>query len=261
MGPNISSYEPLRNFLQSIKRPSPKLIKLPVSKKLESVFLLLSVNLVVQVLLGICVSIVLLLISSGKEIPTQNDVLELFQTMSYLELLLVGGIILPLVEEVGFRLPMIFKPIHIGISSSYLFFMIYIFCTNSSAISFSKTTIYAAIASIMVGILVTLFLSIPKISNKTKNFWEKHFIWIFYGFTVLFGLFHISNYTPLTKIVLIVSPILILPQITSGIILGYLRTKFGFFWGCLFHGLWNSILISLVYFLISFLQKQSLLYI
>jgi hypothetical protein len=135
--------------------------------------------------------------------------------------------------------------------------MLYTFYTDSKVVSLSKNTIYAIVACITIGALVTLILSNSKISKRMSNLWTKHFIWVFYGFTLLFGLFHISNYPPLTKTLIFVSPILILPQITSGIIIGYLRTKFGFLWGCLFHGLWNSILISLVYLLISFISSYS----
>lgn len=75
------------------------------------------------------------------------------------------------------------------------------------------------------------------------------FKYIFYGFALLFGYIHILNYET-TFNVLILSPILVAPQICLGLILGYLRVKLGLIYSILLHMLYNaSIVIPSILFL------------
>lgn len=70
----------------------------------------------------------------------------------------------------------------------------------------------------------------------------KHFKYIFYGFAIVFGVIHLSNYE-VSATILILSPILIAPQITLGLILGYTRIKLGLLYSILLHMFFNGILI------------------
>jgi membrane protease YdiL (CAAX protease family) len=73
--------------------------------------------------------------------------------------------------------------------------------------------------------------------KKNKN----TFKYVYYGFAILFGYVHIYNYG-ITTNVLLLSPILIAPQIILGLYLGYLRVKLGLLYSVLLHGLYNGIL-------------------
>ena len=70
----------------------------------------------------------------------------------------------------------------------------------------------------------------------------KSFKWIFYGFAIIFGYIHITNYD-LTTNVLLISPILVAPQIILGLLLGLIRVKLGLIYSILFHAVYNAILI------------------
>ena len=72
----------------------------------------------------------------------------------------------------------------------------------------------------------------------------KSFKIAFYIFTLIFGLIHISNFE-ITTNVLLLSPILVLPQILLGGYLGFIRVKFGLQWSMLLHATYNGILLYL----------------
>ncbi|WP_405605604.1 CPBP family intramembrane glutamic endopeptidase [Polaribacter sp. Asnod1-A03] len=63
----------------------------------------------------------------------------------------------------------------------------------------------------------------------------------FYLFSIIFGFIHITNYQ-ITKNVLLLSPILILPQLLVGFYFGYIRIKFGLIWSIFLHGAYNGTL-------------------
>jgi len=72
--------------------------------------------------------------------------------------------------------------------------------------------------------------------------YKTNFRWIFYGFAIVFGYVHITNYE-LTTNVLLISPILVAPQIILGLFLGMVRVKFGLLYSILFHAVYNAILV------------------
>lgn len=53
----------------------------------------------------------------------------------------------------------------------------------------------------------------------------------------------------MTLLFSVLVPFLILSQFFTGLILGYLRIKLGFFWGFLFHAVWNFVFIMTPYLL------------
>lgn len=63
----------------------------------------------------------------------------------------------------------------------------------------------------------------------------------FYVIAVLFGFVHITNYEMSTNILLL-SPILVLPQILLGFYLGFIRVRFGLLWAIALHSLYNGVL-------------------
>lgn len=68
----------------------------------------------------------------------------------------------------------------------------------------------------------------------------------FYVFAIIFGLVHLSNFT-ITKNVLLLAPILVLPQILLGGYLGFIRVRFGLAWSIALHASYNGILVLLTF--------------
>ncbi|MGK0421956.1 MAG: membrane protease YdiL (CAAX protease family) [Polaribacter sp.] len=74
----------------------------------------------------------------------------------------------------------------------------------------------------------------------------KSFKIAFYTFALLFGSIHISNFE-ITTSVLLLSPLLVLPQILLGSYFGYIRVRLGLPWSMLLHGCYNGTLILIRY--------------
>lgn len=62
----------------------------------------------------------------------------------------------------------------------------------------------------------------------------------FYTLVTLFGLMHLPNYN-LTTNVLLLTPILVAPQIISGSYFAFIRVRFGLIWSMALHGFYNGI--------------------
>ncbi|MDO1514637.1 CPBP family intramembrane metalloprotease [Maribacter confluentis] len=103
---------------------------------------------------------------------------------------------------------------------------------------YSPMTIFF-LAVIVAPILEELVFRAPLVYFKNKTSFPK----IFYAFTILFGLVHISNFEWSTQVILF-APLLVAPQICAGFILGFIRIKFGLLWSIILHGLYNLILLA-----------------
>ncbi len=79
-----------------------------------------------------------------------------------------------------------------------------------------------------------------------KN-WEKYYKGIFFFSAILFAAVHITNFE-YSKMLLILSPIIVMPQFILGLFIGYLRVKYGFIWGFYLHALHNFIFIGIALF-------------
>ncbi len=64
---------------------------------------------------------------------------------------------------------------------------------------------------------------------------------IFYLFALVFGYIHLSNFEFSTTTVLL-SPLLVAPQIAIGLIFGFIRVRFGLIWAMLLHATYNFVL-------------------
>lgn len=72
----------------------------------------------------------------------------------------------------------------------------------------------------------------------------KYFGFFFYLLAILFGYIHITNFE-ISQNILLVSPILVLPQILLGGYLGFIRVRFGLIWSIALHASYNGILVSI----------------
>ncbi len=77
------------------------------------------------------------------------------------------------------------------------------------------------------------------------NFYNCHFPWVFYFSVLYFGLIHIFNYSLLTPLEILASPLITLPQISGVLTLGFIRMKHGLKWNSYYHIFSNCISILL----------------
>ncbi len=78
-----------------------------------------------------------------------------------------------------------------------------------------------------------------------------YFKYAYYASILLFGLLHISNFDGLDGQYWAI-PLLVSPQLSAGIFLGYIRTKLGLLWSMLLHATHNLVLVGpvLIYLLL-----------
>lgn len=70
---------------------------------------------------------------------------------------------------------------------------------------------------------------------------SSNFKYAYYISILAFGLVHISNFEFSTT-VLLLTPLLIAPQLFLGVFLGYIRVRLGLLWSILLHSIYNTIL-------------------
>ncbi|SFT09344.1 CAAX protease self-immunity [Sphingobacterium wenxiniae] len=235
-------YQFISNFMAFVKSPKTSFApKLTIQDKLaESLTLFL-----VKFIFSIAVASLIGTFYEPQNL-TDKSMSERFTPIVFL---LTGGIILPLFEEVMFRLSLIFKPIYVALSSACFG---YYFCTKlifNSRLSLVDDTFGFRIGTaILLGSLVFIVLNNQNVKKRLQSLWVKKFDLIYYSSAILFGWLHILNFE-LSYLNLLLTPILTLPQLFSGLITGYLRLKFGFLYPLSFHILTNSILIGLSIFI------------
>lgn len=159
--------------------------------------------------------------------------------------LLVGGILLPLFEEILFRLSLIFNPIYLGLSTAAAtYYMLTKLIFKARLSEYDDTFITRLSIALIIGILIYLITSKNSVKVFLSQFWIQNFKNIYYISCILFAWLHIFNFElNLTNLVLL--PILTLPQLFSASIAGYIRVNFGFQYPLLFHVFTNFILIAL----------------
>jgi len=142
----------------------------------------------------------------------------------------------PLLEELVFRLPLRLTKTTLSISLAVFFIVV----IKLFFIQEYNYIIY--LLSIPLFIIINGLLSYKKnIYLKIKTFWEKHFLYVFYFFSMIFGLSHLFNYNEIHWWMILSSPLLTLPHIIMGFFLGFIRLNYGFLYSFLFHATINLI--------------------
>lgn len=169
----------------------------------------------------------------------------MFDRFSPMILLLVGGIILPVFEEVTFRLSLKFNPINFALASGTFTYYIMTKAIFKSRLSLVDDTFYYRVIGAVIMFLIVYILSSRRsIRQILQQYWKKHFRLIYYASCISFAWLHIFNFElNLTNLLLL--PILTLPQLFSATIAGYTRVMFGFKYPVLLHMITNTVFLSL----------------
>jgi len=136
-----------------------------------------------------------------------HRLLDLFRENSTVFVFIVAGLIVPLFEEIIFRYPLKLR--------SNPFF--WIFGLNIKVLNPKQR-----------------YRTLKKIATN----WRNYYSYIFYGFLLAFAALHLTNFELSTSII-ILAPIIVMPQFLTGFFASYLRLHIGFLWGFLLHSLHN----------------------
>ncbi|MEH7890397.1 CPBP family intramembrane glutamic endopeptidase [Elizabethkingia meningoseptica] len=114
---------------------------------------------------------------------------------------------------------------------------------------FNYLTTYVLVVPLIEEILFRYILRYGGIKSSliSRKIWDKIFPFLVYISCLIFGFIHLGNYVnEKSNMFYILSPLIILSQLSGGFVLSYMRVRLGFFWGILYHWLWNFIFIVLI---------------
>jgi membrane protease YdiL (CAAX protease family) len=159
-------------------------------------------------------SLIMMGLEELKLVDTEgHKVVELFKSLPVVVLIILTAIIIPFFEELIFRLYLRYK------NNYLLHFIISLVSLTGARNEKNAETVLTSL-------------------------WKKKYTYIFYFSAILFGIVHITNYK-LSYTILLLSPILIAPQILVGLFIGFLRVRYGFVWGFLLHALHNAVFVGI----------------
>ncbi|WP_299822368.1 CPBP family intramembrane glutamic endopeptidase [uncultured Pontibacter sp.] len=168
-----------------------------------------------------------------------HAVTEFMRELPVWGVLLVGVAFVPLVEEFIFRYGLRFRR---GFIAGL--FVVLVLIAGIVLFQFLPV-LWALGASLVLAALVILyFINAYALGNYLEQVWPKAYRVVFYGVAIVFGLIHITNFEYSTAILLL-APLLVAPQVIGGLFMGYMRVKYGFFWGYFLHAAHNLFFIGL----------------
>lgn len=180
---------------------------------------------------------------------SSHVIFEMRQKLGPIYFFFFSVCLIPVIEESAYRLSLVFTPAFFTIS--FALFAHRIISRNIFSVSPFDTNLYPFVRLMFAFISALLFyllINRKKTIEIIKIIWSKHFKWIFYGSSLLFAFMHLGNYKSSTQILLL-APILTLPQLFFGLTAGYMRIKYGFIYPVLLHALFNSSQYWLVFLL------------
>jgi membrane protease YdiL (CAAX protease family) len=146
----------------------------------------------------------------------------------YLKKILFALVIAPFFEEILVRINLVFS------KRNLLIFLIT--CFGLAIYFFLKGRDLKLILFIL---MFLIFIIILINYNYCKLFFIRNFSFFFYFTAILFGLIHIFNFNGISEANFIWTPIIVIPQIIMGFLLGYVRVVYGFIYAVLFHSCIN----------------------
>jgi hypothetical protein len=210
----------------------------PFWKVLRKVTFLFILTFAVSVLCSIISNFVLDKIGyQGKNI---NDIPEPL----WLKILL-GAFLTGIIEELCFRLYLKFSSIGLA-----LFFFGSCLWISPHYISFNQLNspinlVGNLVLPTIVATVVYVVVEQNILHSFLSNLYNYYFKYIFYFSVLFFGFIHIFNYGRISPLLLLLFPLIVLPQIIISFSLGFVRIKYGMKWNSAFHILFNCIATQL----------------
>ena len=161
-------------------------------------------------------------------------------------------LLISVIEELIFRLPLRYTAINLDISA-LLFAM---FAARSLLFSFGSFRLatvterwfWSAVLALLIASVVFVLLRTEPVKRLASRIWFDHFRSVVYVSCVVFGLVHLYNFrfTSLTVATLLLAPLLVLPQIISGFIFAFARMRLGMIWCIVLHTGHNFVLMFVI---------------
>jgi hypothetical protein len=148
-------------------------------------------------------------------------------------------ILLSIIEELIFRLPLRCTTINLNIS--VLLFALFairslLFRFGSFGLAtFTERWLWSAALAIVIASVVFVLLRTERVKRIASRIWLHHFRSVLYFSCVAFGLAHVFNFTSITVVTLLLAPLLVLPQGIAGFLFAFARMRLGMTWCIVLH--------------------------
>lgn len=222
----------LSDFLQFLKKPNLEGLSISKSEKVIRTIRLWIISLIAIILLrGIAEKIV--------DIPLPDmfeNFLDNIGVWGFVGFVVILG---PLLEEITFRSALRFRVSYLLIS--FVLITVYVLMN----IMRQDESLALGFGIIAVLLFATLVYVLSQKPIESKAFYTSYYPYVFYSITILFGYIHIGNFEEFSLKLLLLSPLIVLPQFILGVSLGYIRVRFGFWYAVFFHVLNNGIMTAL----------------
>jgi len=229
---------------KSIDEKQQELKQDPISafQKMIQVFRIFGSLYLINIFLSLLLSSILLL----KGIQDQHRITTLIAEDSIWPLFLLACLYAPVVEELTFRFWLKFSAIRFATGSALLVFTIFNLLLNYEVIKLGflnnlRLEIFALFQLASIVCLMAIFYIFVRqrlVFHFFDRCFDRYFGQIFYFSTFIFGAIHLVNFTNLAELGFL-SLILFLPQLVSGLFLGFTRIKYGILWSMFLHFLVN----------------------
>lgn len=156
----------------------------------------------------------------------------------------LGGFAAPLMEEFMLRIWLIYSKANLSIAiGAIITTLIYKLYFYTGLVNISQT-IKGSILAILIGSVLGcfLFMGLKKINLDLEGIFKKNIRKFAIISSFIFGYLHITNYK-ITPNLLLFSPIILANYIIGGLIISFIRVRYGLMYAIAFHITYNSIFI------------------
>lgn len=149
-------------------------------------------------------------------------------------------LVVPVVEECLFRLPLRYSPISLSVALFILSYdQISRFVFHSPKYLIDDGLWHKLLLSGLCGLVFLALQYLGVVQRMLQRLWQKHFSPLLYLICIAFALMHMLNFQ-YDQIALYLWPLITLPQLILGFTAAYTRIRFGLFYSVLLHALYNS---------------------
>lgn len=125
---------------------------------------------------------------------------------------------------------------------------------KSESLDYKQNTIYMVFILIVLlvpfieEVIFRLVLRYNSIFKRIiiRDKWDRLFPWLIYAFSIAFGLVHAGNYFNNSPTFFLLSPLIVLSQLSGAFVISFIRVRLNFYYGFLYHVLWNFIAAILI---------------
>jgi len=164
---------------------------------------------------------------------------QFIHKLGYWKAILYVCLIGPVIEETIFRLPLSFKKVYLALSIAFAAFLFSSIIPGAKELNHNIGVWYAFAVKLAASVII--FFAVWRLMPSGINISDKLKTRVIIASMCLFGLMHISNYSPLQWPIIWLYPIYVLPQFFMGWLITFVRFKNGFIWGIALHCLINSV--------------------